>query len=229
VLRLLAAVVLLAAAGAWPQRAQAQGAGWWSVQTVALRDLREAQGTTDSLKRHGFDAYTEFAMDSGLQFVRVRVGCFTSREAAEAMADALRGRVTETAVPVELTPGAPTQGCVDMVVGFLKPSSWDAVTRAGAVPAFQVQVAGLEAHVVHTGERWRVLQDGEPLPALDAALASERFSQAQVGGALLVRQETPGGGLVLCPGRLLASVGRVAITELGDALVACSLEPMREP
>ncbi len=224
-MRILIAALLLAFGSA----ALAQDQELWSVQTVALRDLREARDTAAALRQHGFDAYTEFAMDDGLQFVRVRIGCFVGRDAAEAMAEAMRGRVTDAAVPVELTPGAPVRGCVSMVVGFLKPFAWDAVRRPGAVPAFQVEVAGVAAHVVHTGVRWRVLQEGEEVPRPDPALRAERFSQTRVGGVQFVRVAQPEGDVVLCPGALLASIGSVAISEREEALVACSLETMREP
>lgn len=223
-------LLLVLAALACGAHAQAQdAAGFWSVQTVALRDLREAQSTAAALKQRGFDAYTEFAMDAGLQFVRVRVGCFVDRAAAESMVFALRGRITDTAAVVEATPGAPVAGCVSMSVGFLKPAMWDEVASPGLAPAFKVQVAGIEAHVAHTGVTWRVLQDGEAVPPVDPALPTARFSQTEVAGVRLVSLMTPAGSVILCPGVLVTSVGNVAITEQGEALVACSLETMGGP
>ena len=224
---ILAAAALLGVLLQQPAAAQAPAqTDLWTVQTVALRDLREAQATAAALKQSGFDAFTEFAMDAGLQFVRVRVGCYTSREAAEVMAAALRGRITDAAVVVEASPDAPVAGCVRMDVGFLKPFTWDEVGRAGAAPAFRVVVAGIEAHVTHTGQRWLVLQDGEDVPLMDATLPTGSFWQATVGGVSLIGLEGPGGRLLLCPGLLVNTVGDVAISEQGDALVACSLEPM---
>src|SRR5690606_14915690 len=35
----------------------------WSVQTVALRDFREANGVVEQLRGFGLDAYSEFAMN----------------------------------------------------------------------------------------------------------------------------------------------------------------------
>ena len=228
---LLAAVLLLGVtftAQAWAQGAEVAPAlgGQWSVQTVALRDWREAQSTAESLREHGFDAFTEFAMDGGLQFIRVRVGCYTTREAAEIMAEALRGRITEAAVVVEATPGAPVVGCVKMDVGFLKPVTLDEVDEVGLAPAFRVVVAGVEAHVTHTGQRWRVLQEGDSVPRVDPALPSVRCSQSSLGGVSLIAMDGPTGRVILCPGSLLDSVGGVAISEQGEALVACSLESM---
>src|SRR5690606_6621355 len=91
--------------------------GEWAVQVVALRDYREAQAASAQLLALGFPSYLEFAMNQGRQFVRVRVGCYTSREAAEAMAAALRGHVTADAQPVELSPGAAVPGCTEESVG----------------------------------------------------------------------------------------------------------------
>lgn len=224
-LGLLAAALLAAWFG---PAASAQGYGSWSVQTVALRDFREAQESAAALKRQGFDAFTEFAMDNGLQFVRVRVGCYLTREAAEMMAAAFRGRITAAAVVVEATPDAPVTGCVRMDVGFLKPAAWDEVTAVDGAhaPAFRVEVAGILAHVTHDGLRWRVLQEGEDVPQVSVALPAARFSQATVAGVQLVSLEAPGGPVHLCPGHLVSSVGSVAISEQGEALVACSLEPV---
>lgn len=222
---LFAALLAALTLGSAQAPAGGEGGGLWSVQTIALRDFREAQARADILKGHGFDAFTEFTMDRGMQFVRVRVGCFTSREGAEAMAAALRGRITDTAAAVEATPGAPVAGCVNVEVGFLKPYSWDEVEEPGMAPAFRVEVAGIGAHVAHTGRGWRVLQDGEAVPALDPALPQERFSQAHVGGVPLVRLEGARGPILLCPGALINAVGGVAIVDQELALVACSLEP----
>jgi len=223
---LLAATALLGGVllqGAW---AQSGDGGLWSVQTVALRDFREAQEAASALRRQGFDAFTEFAMDNGLQFVRVRVGCYLTRDAAEMMATAFRGRITDAAVVVEATPGSPVAGCVRVEIGFLKPVTWDEVEALGTAPAFRVEVAGIPAHVTHDGERWRVLQEGEEVPPVNGALPTARFSQATVAGVRLISLEAPGGPVLLCPGVLVNSVGSVAISEQVDSLVACSLEPM---
>lgn len=225
---LIALLLLLGVAQAQPP-ADDGGLGRWSVQVIALRDFREAESTAQQLRAYGFDAFTEFAMDKGMQFVRVRVGCFVDRQSAETMAAALRGHVTDTAAPVEASVNAPVRGCVTMSVGFLKPFRWIEATEPGRVPAYLVEVAGIEAHVAHTGERWRVLQEGEAVPPVQAGLPSARFSQATVAGVPMIRYEDLGGNVLLCPGKLLHSVGSIAIAEQGDAIVACNLEPIGAP
>lgn len=192
----------------------AQGA--WSVQTVALRDYREAQGVAAGLRLHGLDAYTEFTMQAGLQYVRVRIGCTFEREVADAWATLLtRSLVAEAvAVPVD---GAPPEGvaCVAAEVGFRKPARWALVSAAGDAPVFEVVVADHVAYLSFDGLIWRVWQGAPPAPV---AAPSPRVAAARLDGRDVVRSTS--GGL-LCPGRLLASVGDAAVVELGDAIVAC--------
>jgi len=208
----LAAALLLAS---WAAAADA-----WTVQTVALRDYREAQVVVEDLVDRSFDAYTEFAMQDGLQFVRVRVGCYTDRAAAEAMAAALVRTVVKEAAVVELTPGALVHACASSVVGFLKPSEWQPVNDAGSVPAFNVKVAGSDARVVHDGTRWRVIQGLGPIPQLTVT-PTVRFEEVRLGGVPFVAKVVGATRYVVCPGKLLTSVGAVAIVEQGDLLVSC--------
>ncbi|MDT3681955.1 MAG: SPOR domain-containing protein [Trueperaceae bacterium] len=210
-----AAITLLLMASATLATAQA-----WAVQTVALRDYREAQAAAQELRDRSFDAYTEFAMQDGLQFVRVRIGCYTDRAAAEAMASVLAGKIVSEAAVVEFTSGAPAHACATSTVGFVKPGEWEPLTEPGAVPAFAVKVAGREARVVHDGTRWRVLQGLGPIPEAAAEPAGE-FQELVRGGVRFVAQKLGSKEYVVCPGRLLAHVGKVAIVEQGDLLVAC--------
>lgn len=200
----------------------------WSVQTVALRDLREAEASVAQLRERGFDAYTEFAMNRGLQFVRVRVGCFESREAAEAMATALRVHVTATAEAVEFSEGASVAGCVRVDVGFLKPTSWDVVSGPGEAPTFKVVVAGMEALVVYDGEQWQVVQGDGPLPKAPVDPFNGRYQQIYIGGSGFLRQDDGARRVIVCPGRLLTQAGPAVISEQGETLVACLLLPIAD-
>ncbi len=211
---LLLAVLALSAGVAWGQQ-------MWTVQTVALRDLRQAQAAVGQLAALGFDAYDEFAMNDGHQFVRVRVGCYTDKEAAAAAAQALAGRVTEQAVPVPMSPDAKVARCVEEDVGFLKPGTWHPVQRADGLPAYRVSVAGLSAELVFDGRGWHVLQSGsapfEPTPAGTAA----SFVKARPGGAAWVAEELPVGARLLCPGTLVAQVGDAVVVDRPNEVVAC--------
>ncbi len=215
--RALSCAALLLAGAAAAQDA-------WAVQVVALRDYREAQAASGELARLGFPAYLEFAMHQGQQFVRVRVGCFTDREAADAMATALRGRVTADAQPVELSPGAAVPGCTEESVGFLNGYDWELDGGDGPV-TFGVTVAGVPVTVVHDGERWRMVQDGDEAAALSPVAGDGRVEEVRVGGAAFAALADGAARVVMCPGTLLAHVGGVAIVERGDVVLACRWLP----
>ena len=202
--------------------AAAQPAPAWTVQVVALRDFREAQAAVTELRVLEFDAYTEFAMSEGQQYVRVRAGCYTTREGAEAVAAVMRGRVTAEAEAVELTVGAPVIGCVEEEVGFLSSYDWRLLDTAGAVPSFRVVVSGVVARLVHDGRRWLVLQgDGEAQVSGEPATGQARIVQRRVGGGPFASLDSLPGPVLLCPGTLLATVADVAIVQRPDAIVAC--------
>lgn len=192
----------------------------WAVQVVALRDYREAQEQAESLRTLGFEAYTEFAMLDGQQWVRVRLGCFGSREAAEAMADALRARITAEARAVEFSQGTRVQACTEEVIGFLNAYDWRLLDETGPV-TFAVKVAGVPAIVAHDGARWRVVQEDDNLQLQVSAVPRARFENRRVGGVTFVGHDGLTGPALVCPGELVASVADVAIVERGDILVAC--------
>lgn len=198
----------------------------WTVQVIALRDYREAQTVAAELRQFNLDAYTEFAMEDGKQFVRVRVGCFEGREAAEAVAGAIRGRLTAEAELVEFTQGAQVAACVQQTVGFLDDYGWRYLGSEGGVPAFAVSVAGMDALVAHDGDRWWVVQGNGPPPAATAAEALVSFAQRRHAGVMLVSQVRVADELVVCPGALVTASGEWAIVDRGDAVVACRLVPV---
>lgn len=198
----------------------AASADGWTIQTVALRDLRDAVETADDLTSFGLDAYTEFAMWEGEQFVRVRFGCFATREAAEELALHVNGKLVDDAVPVERTPGAPAVGCLEELTGFLKPAEWRQV--AEGAPAFEVNMAGTTAIIRHTGRRWRINQEDETLPAF-APPTAPRFRQGRLLDVPVVEAVFPRRTVVLCPGVLLAEAGDVAVVDRGDRVISCQL------
>lgn len=197
-------------------------AAGWSIQTVALRDYRDAQATAADLRTFGLEAYTEFAMSDGVQYVRVRIGCFTTRESAEELAARLRDYLVADAVPVERTPDAPAAGCLEEHTGFLKPLVWSQV--GDGIPAFEVTIADTKATVRHTGRAWRMVQEGVELPAYQPPL-TPRFRQGVVLDVPVVETTVGGATVVVCPGTLLAEVGDVAIVDRQDRIVSCRLLP----
>jgi hypothetical protein len=210
--------VLAVSIWAWAGLTLAQSA--WTVQTVAFRDLRQAEAEVAILRALGLQAYTEFTMSNGLQYVRVRVGCYDDRAGAEAWAVLLRGAITRDAVAMPVEAPLPDHvPCLGTDVGFRKPAAWSLVSAPGELPTFQVEVAGAVAYLRHDGEAWRLWQTVAPDPAPAPPTDAER--QVRVGSiaGLAVARSVAAG--VMCPGRLIATAGPVAIVDGGDAVIAC--------
>jgi hypothetical protein len=200
--------------------AAAQAPAAWSVQTVAVRDLRLANGIASDLVRLGFDAYTEFAMsDAGEQWVRVRVGCFYGRADADAFARLLRERYVREAVPVPWSGGASRVPCLQRDVGFVAPDGWR--QQAPGLPSFEVEVAGVRGLVRYRNGAWQVLQ----APATEASLPLEsdvgRFEASTDAGVPFVLERGAAGLRFVCAGELLAQTEDAAIVELDGVVSAC--------
>lgn len=193
----------------------------WAIQTVALRDFREAQNVADGLRGHGFPAFTEFTMSAGLQYVRVRVGCWTSRDAAVTLAQLLRrGGFAAEAEVVPHSEGSPYE-CVRVEVGFLTPSTWTALHGPGEVPTFRVELAGHVGHIRHDGERWSVAQGAEAPAAMLLPPTVWRYGASTLADTAVVLDPRERPAALVCPGQLIGQVGDVAIVGWSDAVVAC--------
>ena len=192
----------------------------WAVQTVALRDLREAQRMAATLRDAGFPAFTEFAMTDGLQYVRVRVGCWSVREGADAVATLLLAGHAREAVVVPHSAESP-RACVHLDVGFLMPAAWSTLFEPGEAPTFRVELAGHVGHIRHDGERWAVLQgEGAPAP-LRVPAPTRPYREGAVAGGAAVFDDREAPSVLVCPGRLIGQVGDVAIAVWANAVVAC--------
>jgi hypothetical protein len=198
--------------------AVAQGP-WWTVQTVALRQLAEAEAEAARLRGIGFPAYTERTMRDGLEFIRVRVGCIDNRELAEGWAHVLRAGVSAVAVPVPIEGLIPLSvPCVAVDIGFRKPERWTLLSAGGEVPTFMIEVAGTRAYLQYLPEGWRLSQ-GEPatIARLEPQSPPTTVTERRVAGQAVVVDA----GRFLCPGSLLATLGKVAIIEWENLVVAC--------
>ncbi len=221
-----------AAAGRWVRHvvcavvaccaASVAAAEGWSVQTVAVRDYQLARSIADDLRAHGYDAYSEFAMADGVQWTRVRVGCFGDVRLAEAFARILHGSGHDAAAVVERSGGAPTRGCVVRDVGFVAPDAWE--QPVPGLPTFRVEVAGVSGMVRYDGRRWQLLQApaNEALAPRDAA--SGRFREANGTPEPFVVYEHEDGPTLLCPGTLLASLENAVIVDDDGVVASCRLE-----
>lgn len=201
----------------------------WTVQTVALRDYREARARVQQLLDAGFDAYTEFSMSDGVQYARVRVGCHAGRPLAEALAQALRDHYTEEAVAVPRNEDAAGgRACVERRMGF-RAESW--TQRAPEVAAFEVDVGGVRALLRYRDGAWRLLQEGaldalEDVPPAGASATAQH--QVTDTGTPWVMGAVAGHELRLCPGRLLAAEDDAVIVAHEGAVYACEVTPRSE-
>ena len=143
----------------------------WTVQTVAFQNYQEALETAAQLQALEYDAYVDFGLYEGQQFVRVRVGCFSDQDSAEYFARRLAGRVTAeaVAVPLDTKPGA--SFCVQRMVGFEPPESWDVLSDKASSVAFWVEVLGQRRFIIFDGAGWHVAQSEEELSSFSPAPA----------------------------------------------------------
>lgn len=193
----------------------------WTVQTVAVRDLRVGDAIAAELASLGFDAYTEFVMSDGVQWVRVRVGCFFDRADADGMATLLQGRYTRDAVVVPRTPGISDVPCLRREIGFVTPDRWHQVLPGAA--AFEVEVDGVLGLIRYQAGGWRLLQE-PATEALDAvtSVGQGTFQEAPGMPSRFVARRLLDGGLrIFCAGRLLAQTEEAAIVELDGVVSAC--------
>jgi hypothetical protein len=196
----------------------------WTVQTAAFQDHRQATRQIEELRALGFDAYTEFVMQEGRQYSRVRIGCFASRDAAVSFARDLRGRVTADAAAQPLGPAARPLACVEWEPGFVKPGAWRLV-RAGSDVVFRVEVAGQVGFLQHDGSGWMLLHDLPSPPAADPSRQEERFRQVSIGGLSLAQARLPDGSRInACGGKLLWQRGEAAIVERASTVIACVVD-----
>ena len=198
----------------------------WTVQTVAFPDYRQAQEAEAELAELGFDVYTEFTMNDGQQYTRVRIGCFESRHAAELTATLLAGRMTREAVVQPLTPGAAVSFCLRADVGFIKPGDWTIQNQDSLQIVFRVSLAGHTGYVRMRDAEWLLLTEIEPATVAPSG-PTYRFEQLTVAGVQMVRASIGGHNLNVCPGTLLWQSGRTAVVERADSVVACVVEAPR--
>jgi hypothetical protein len=195
----------------------------WTIQTVAFRDYRDAQAATEQLQALGFEAYSEFTNGSdGLQYARVRVGCFDSKETAELTVQRLVGSYTREAVAVPLSSGAPVPYCIRREVGFLTPTTWYTYFTTANEAAFMVDLQGKQAFLKHDGSSWHMGQSLAEISvtAVPASVGtSGYFSEVAASPypQILYRSDLI---LLISQGKLLWQKGTVAVVQENDTVVA---------
>lgn len=215
-LRLTAALLLL---GSFPALAQEL----WTIQTVAYPDYRQAQSDQEQLLAAGFDSYIEFTMNAGIQYSRVRVGCFDSRFAAESLAGLLAGNFVAEAIVQPFTPGAEPAYCVRDSIGFIKPPVWSVQAQDERHIIFRVQLGGHSGYVRMWDGEWQLLTEIEPVSVTPAGRVFT-FEQVTLGNQQVIVARLGGGRRYVCNGRLIWQSGRTAVVERGSTVAACVLE-----
>lgn len=216
--RLLILALLLSVAAAQDGR--------WTIQTVAFPDYRLAEAEVERLAAMGFDVYTEFTMFEGRQYTRIRIGCFTTRPAAELMAQVLAGRITDEAVVQPFTESSAPSFCLRDDIGFIKPADWSIQTQDSQQIVFRVQFSGHTGFVRMRGAEWRLLTAIEPATSSPAVITLP-FEQVTAAGQPVVRTTIAGQPRLICPGRLLWQGGSTAVVERNNTVAGCMVEPVR--
>jgi hypothetical protein len=202
----------------------------WTVQTVAFRNYQEAQGVVEELRSLGFAAYSQFAMSDGKQYTRVRVGCYTDKAGAEALATELKGRLTKEAVALPADAIPATIPCVRYDLGFRLPKAWGVVRQDASLVLFWVKVAGRKGYVAFDGA-WHVLQDTGELASLEPlweasapAVTPTTFRTVERRGYSFIEAISAiGQPDLIASGKLLWHSPYAAVAQDGDKLVALSL------
>jgi hypothetical protein len=203
--------------------AQAQ----WTIQTVAFRDYRDAQAAVQQLQTLGFEAYTEFSNGTdGLQYARVRVGCFDSKETADLTVQRLVNSYTKEAVAVQLSAGAAVPYCVRREIGFITPTTWYTYFTSANEATFMVDFQGQQAFLKQDGSSWHLGQTlGEiGITAVPASvMTTGYFSEVAASPypQILYRSEVT---LLISQGKLLWQKANVAVVKENDSVVAYYVE-----
>ncbi len=195
----------------------------WTIQTVAFRDFRDAQAAVEQLQALGFEAYSEFASGSdGLQYARVRVGCFDSKETAALTAQRLVGSYTKEAVAVPLSTGAPVPYCIRRDIGFLTPAIWYTYFTTANEAAFMVDFQGQQAFLKYDGSSWHMGQSLSEIgvTAVPTSVGTNGYFSEVAASPypqILYRSDIT---ILISQGKLLWQKANVAVVQENDTVVA---------
>ncbi len=195
----------------------------WTIQTVAFRDFRDAQAAVQQLQSLGFEAYSEFSSGAdGLQYARVRVGCFDSKETADLTVQRLVGSYTKEAVSVPLSAGAPVPYCIRREIGFITPTTWYTYFTTATEATFMVDFQGQQAFLKHDGATWAMGQSlGEiGITTVPASVGTSGYFSEMAASPypqILYRSDLT---ILISQGKLLWQKGNLSLVQENDAVVA---------
>lgn len=202
----------------------------WTVQTVAFRDYQQARAVVGELHALGFAAYSQFAMSDGKQYARVRVGCYTGKAGAAALAAGLKGHLTKDAVALPADAIPETVPCVRYDLGFRLPETWGVAKQDARMVLFWVNVAGRKGYVAFDGA-WHVLQDVGKLASLEplweasapAALPATFSVVERQGLSFIEAAPATGQPQLIASGKLVWHSPYAAVVQANGELIALSL------
>ncbi len=143
--------------------------GYWTIQMGAFTDYREATASVNQFKAQGFDSYSEFYMKDGKQLVRVRLGCFDTKETAELYANHM-GLTNLALLP--MSENAPVSHCVSRKIGAILPNRWGVYQSNASQAEFYVELQNQNAYLNFDGSSWNLKESST---ALSETLLQESF------------------------------------------------------
>ena len=164
----------------------------WTVQVAAYTNEADARQELARLEPYQLGHYAE---RSG-GFIRVRVGCFTKVEAAQAVAAQLGGFGFDTSL-APLTQRLRERRCVGREVGFVTPENWGLYEQGPQGASFWLQLGMVRGFIAYTQNAWTLSQNPD-LRFLAAPPSATTFFER--GGAVF---HDPASPLRLSDGQLL--------------------------
>lgn len=144
----------------------------------AFTDYREATARVNLLKSQGFDSYSEFYMKDGKQLVRVRLGCFDSKDTAELYVNHM-GLTNLALLP--MSDNAPVSHCVSRNLGAILPSRWGVYQTNSAQAEFYVELQNQNAYLNYDGSSWNLKESST---ALEESTLQESFYFREEAGLI---------------------------------------------
>lgn len=196
---------------------------FWTLQTGAFQDYREATQAVYKLQISGLDSYSEFYMQEDKQWVRVRVGCFDSKPTAEQFAQISQ---LSGANPVPMTAGSHQGICIARQVGAmlpLDPANWGIYQQDQTAVEFWFQVQSVRAYLAYSGSSWNLNET--PLLSSSTASVTSYFRETN-GQIQLYYPNEP--VLTLTSGKLLWQHDLTAVILENNILAAYQLSLDRD-
>ena len=202
--------------------ASAQSEQTWTIQIASYRDYRLAQRNLDRLLSAGFNAYSEFYMSDNKQFVRTRVGCFYSKEAARSYLENMQSFGQTTAYVAANT--HKSDSCFARSIGFITPDKWGIYRFSNERIVFWVSLADLTGFIGHNQTGWQISQTGtELLTQVAQAPMTSYFHQKSEASPVVFNLDDRK-PLKLSIGKLLWQSGLTAIILEDDTIVSYQIK-----